>query len=571
MKVSDYIIKFLVDKGVKTVFIITGGAVMYITDSLNNYPIKYVCCHNEQALAMATEAYARVSEDIGVCIVTSGPGGTNAITGVMSAWIDSIPMLVISGQVATSQLMKTPEQRQRGIQEDNIIEIVKPMTKYAKLITDINTLPYEIDKAYNKAITGRPGPVWLDIPVDIQGANIEDINREYLPVTNKVIPDKSIIDELICKFIKAKKPLLYVGNGIRLGKAMDEFETLLKNIRCPIQTTWGAVDYLDYEDDRYAGHPGTWGQQWANKITQEGDFLLCLGTRLSFPQTGYYRDNWAKNAIKYVVDIDPIVLNEVESFGCKGILSDIKVLLKKLCCHLAHYNLNDLWQDWISECNNIRDSYPIVKPEYYNEKLNSYVFLEKLSMMVGANWTITSDVGTSFTGMFPVWRVKKGQRIINSSGLLSMGQALPSAIGAWFANPHHKILMLCGDGGFQMNIQELQTIKHHNIPVKMFVFCNDGYVTIKHTLDNHFKRLTAVDSEHGVSMPDFSKVAKAYRIRGYHIHEYDDMDIVPEILLLDEPCLVSVHTGPMQPIIPKLGAKIRDGKFQPVDFDDMII
>lgn len=577
MKVSDAIVKYLADKGVRNVFLLTGGAICHVTDSLNNDSrINYVCCHHESALSMATEAYSRIKEDIGVLIVTSGPGGSNSLTGVLSAHIDSIPMLVISGQCGTNQLIGNTGERQVGVQEADIISIVKPITKYAKQVLDKDMVLFDLDLAYKIAKDGRQGATWLDIPVDIQAQQIDyeeritDIEKTgFYKILTKIECHDDQIEWIAESLINAKKPVIQVGHGVRLAKCLPRMHELINQIGCPVQTTWGAVDYLDDSDKRYAGHPGTWGQRWANMITQEADFILCLGTRLSSPQTGYNLESWGRNAIKFVVDIDSNVLNRVQKFGCNPILSSMDYFIDNLLEKIEGINFN--CDSWLDRVKVLKDKYPVVLPEYYKEQLNSYVFLDTLSSLCDNDYIITSDSGTSLMGMFPVWTVRLGQRLINQSGLGAMGQALPSAIGSWFADSSKKQLCLCGDGGFQMNIQELQTIKHYNIPVKIFVFCNDGYLTIKHTEMNHFKRLTAVDSNSGVSMPDFTKVAEAYGIKGYHIRDYKDMDnILPVMLSSKEACLCSVHTDPLQPIVPKLGAKIVGGVFQPIEFDSML-
>ena len=577
MKVSDAIIKFLADKGVRNVFLLTGGAICHVTDSLNNDSrIKYICCHHESALSMATEAYSRIKEDIGVLIVTSGPGGSNSLTGVLSAFVDSIPMLVISGQCGTNQLIGNTGERQVGVQEADIISIVKPITKYAKLVLDKDMVLWHLDMVYKIAKDGRQGPVWLDIPVDIQAQQIDyeeriaDIEKTgFYKIPTRIECDDDQIEWVAESLINAKRPILQVGHGVRLAKCLPRMHELINQIGCAVQTTWGAVDYLDDSDKRYAGHPGTWGQRWANMATQQADFILCLGTRLSSPQTGYNLESWGKNATKFVVDIDTHVLNRVQKFGCNVVWSSMDYFIDNLLEKIKGISLN--YDSWLDTVQTLKAKYPVVMAEYYQEQLNSYVFLDRLSEMCDNNYVITSDVGTSFAGMFPVWKVKIGQRLINQSGLFAMGHALPSAIGSWFADSSKKQLCLCGDGGFQMNIQELQTIKHYNIPVKIFVFCNDGYLTIKHTEMNHFGRLTAVNAETGLSMPNFSKVAKAYGIKGYHIYNYKDMEKwLPVILNSNEPILCSVHTDPMQPIVPKLGAKLVDGKFLNVEFDDLV-
>lgn len=578
MKVSDAIIKFLADKGVKYVFILTGGAIMHVTDSLNNDDrIKYVTGYNEQSLAYCAEAYSRIKEDISVLIVTSGPGGTNAISGCLSAFVDSIPMLIISGQCGTDTLIGNTGERQVGVQEADIISMVKPITKYAELVKDKNYVLFCLDKAYKTAKAGRQGPTWLDIPVDIQAQDIDydqcmkviDIIDNHVDTEKVIQCEDDQIEWIAESLINAKRPIIQVGHGVRLSKCLPKMYELISQIDCAVQTTWGAVDYLDDTDKRYAGHPGTWGQRWANMLTQQADFILCLGTRLSSPQTGYNLQSWGKNAVKFVVDIDTHVLNRVQKMGCNVIWSSMDYFIDNLLEKIEGIQFN--YDSWLDNVHELRVKYPMVLPEYYQEQLNSYVFLDTLSSMVDNNYIITSDVGTSFAGMFPVWKVKLGQRLINQSGLLAMGHALPSAIGSWFADSSKKQLCLCGDGGFQMNIQELQTVKHYNIPVKIFVFCNDGYLTIKHTEMNHFKRLTAVNAETGLSMPYFEDIAEAYGLKSYSICDYEDMNrLLPIILDSEYPCLCSVYTDPMQPIVPKLGAKIVDGKFLPCEFDQMI-
>ena len=573
MKVSDAIVKYLADKGVKHVFILTGGAICHVTDSLNNDSrIKYVTGFNEQAISYCCEAYSRIKEDIGVLIVTSGPGSTNAISGVLSAFVDSIPMLVISGQCGTNQLIGNTGERQVGVQEADIISMVEPITKYAMQVKRKEQVLWYLSIAYSVAKEGRQGPTWIDIPVDIQAQDI-DYESTLGGIIHNEQPQLQCKDDqiewVIESLINAKRPIIQVGHGVRLAKYLPRMHELINRIGCAVQTTWGAVDYLDDSDRRYAGHPGTWGQRWANMLTQQADFILCLGTRLSSPQTGYNLQSWGKNAVKFVVDIDTHVLNRVQKMGCNVIWSSMDYFIDNLLEKIEGMSFN--YDSWLDNVQTLKDKYPMVLPEYHQEKLNSYVFLDKLSDLCDNSYTITSDVGTSSAGMFPVWKVKLGQRLINQSGLSAIGHALPSAIGSWFADNSRKQLCLNGDGGFQMNIQELQTVKHYNIPVKIFVFCNDGYLTIKHTEMNHFKRLTAVNADTGLSMPDFSKVAEAYGINGFHIWNYDDMEkTLPLILKSDESCLCSVHTDPMQPIVPKLGAKIINGVFQKIEFDDMI-
>ena len=573
MKVSDAIVKYLADKGIEHVFILTGGAIMHITDSLNNDGrIKYVCLANEQALAYASVAYSLIKEDINVLIVTSGPGATNSISGVLESWVDSIPMLIISGQCGTDQLIGNTGERQVGVQEADIISMVEPITKYAMQVKRKEQVLWYLSIAYSVAKEGRQGPTWLDIPVDIQAQDIEYESTLAGIIHNKqpqLQCEEDQIEWVAESLINAKRPIIQVGHGVRLAKCLPKMHELINQIGCAVQTTWGAVDYLYDNDRRYAGHPGTWGQRWANMLTQQADFILCLGTRLSSPQTGYNLDSWGKNAVKFVVDIDTHVLNRVQKFGCNVIRSSMDYFIDNLLEKIEGIRFN--YDNWLDNVHELRIKYPMVLPEYYQEQLNSYVFLDRLSGLCDNSYTITSDVGTSFAGMFPVWKVKLGQRLINQSGLSAMGHALPSAIGSWFADSSKKQLCLCGDGGFQMNIQELQTVKHYNIPVKIFVFCNDGYLTIKHTEMNHFKRLTAVNGDTGVSMPNFSKIARAYGIEGIHIYDYKDMEKwLPIILNANEPLLCSVHTDPMQPIVPKISpSKIINGFFSPSEFDSM--
>jgi len=566
MKVSDYVIEFIRRIGCKHIFLVTGGGCMHLTDSLNNVDIDYICTHHEQGAAMAAEIYSRLTENIGCVLVTSGPGATNAITGVISAWIDSIPLIVISGQCSSNQLIGNSGERQVGVQEADIVSIVSSMSKYAVQVTNKEGIPSIMNEAYRQAISRRPGPVWIDIPVDIQGQNIDTDVIVNTPIDSSInkVQEGAMVSKAISE---AERPIIYLGNGIRLGKAMPEMYELIHRVGTLVQTTWGSIDFLDYNDSLYAGHPGMWGQRWANMITQRSDLILCLGTRLSYPQTGYNIKSWAKNARRIFVDIDQAVLDGINSrIGGKCILSGVKEFIRSLLDSDVEY---PNYSKWVKECNILKNKYPMVVPEYNTDTINSYVFIDYLSDYTSKDYVITTDVGNSFTALFPTWKVKMGQRIVNQSGLSSMGHSLPSSIGSWFATGRPQ-LSLSGDGGFSMNIQELQTIRHHNIPVKIFIFCNDSYTTIKHTQVNHFKRLTATNRESGISMPDFSAISMAYGIPSYDIKCSNDIrGGIERVMSMEGPVLCSVYIDPMQELVPRLSTKFVDGKFTSPEFDDM--
>lgn len=578
IKVSDYIASFIISQGVKDVFMITGGGAMHLNDSIGTNPkLRYVCCHHEQSLAMAGEVYSRIN-GFAVVNVTTGPGGTNALTGVLGAWLDSIPMLVISGQVRTQVMgSKLGGLRQLGVQEMNIIEVASPMTKYAVVVSDPNLIAYHLEKAFYLAKSGRPGPVWLDIPLDIQAALIDENKLEHFELPrvaefNQQLAKKQI-EEVISLLKKAKRPLLIAGGGIRLADSKKELHLLLKKLQLPAVTAMSAHDLINSNHPLYAGRPGTFGDRPGNFAIQNCDLLISIGARLHLWFISYDYKNFAREAKQVVIDIDK---NELSKPTLKPILkvhADAKFFLSELVNNLPHHNFPN-WQEWTKYCQKLRKKYPVVLPEYKKQKkfVNSYYFTDTLSKLLSEDEVVVTANGTAFTGTLQCFNTKRHTRLISNIGAASMGYDLPGSIGAAIALPKKRIICIAGDGSIQMNLQELQTIVHHKLPIKIFVLSNDGYLAIRNTQDVYFKhRYIGADSAHGVSFPDMLKIAKAYGIPAIRIKRHQGLEQkIKKILALKGPVICDLVMNPNQPLIPKSISLITsEGKVIPKPLEDM--
>jgi acetolactate synthase-1/2/3 large subunit len=511
MKVSDLVIEFLENKNISHVFTVSGGGCIHLIDSLGkSEKLKYVCTHHEQAAAMAVEGYARLKEDVGASIVTTGPGGTNAITGVLGCWLDSIPSIFISGQVSLSQMATNTGCRQVGDQEHDIISTVKSMTKYATLITDKNNILYELEKAYDLATSGRPGPVWIDIPLDIQGS-IVDKNKLKI-YSNKITPPQ-IDNNQIYKFLnllnESKKPLFVVGNGIRLSNSYDLFNNILKQTNIPALTgVHSGVDCIDNTYEYYAGRIGILGQITSNKIIQEADLLIILGSRLNVKMTGYNINGFAPNAKKIFIDIDPNEVNKHQFNIDLFIHSDLKEFLYQINNKISNLDIFD----WRQHVKQLRSEQVYLYPKHQNIEnyASAYYFFHKLKDYT-QNLPIITSNGSAHVCTLQTFNLKKDQRLFTNVGCASMGYGLPAAIGASFVNKEQDIICIEGDGSLQMNIQEFQTIKHYDLPIKLFVINNDGYLSIKITQESFFNgKEIASGKESGVSFPNLEKICLAY-------------------------------------------------------------
>jgi len=537
MRTADYIFKYLADYGVKQIFLITGGGAMHLNDALKKEKrIKYICFQHEQAAAIAAEGYARTSGDLAVVSVTSGPGGTNALTGVIGQWLDSVPVLYLSGQVKfETTIASCPDLnlRQLGDQEINIIDIVRPVTKYAKMVTNPMEIKSELEKAIHIATSGRPGPVWLDIPLNVQGASIEE-NELKSESINESLPvaDDETISAVVRELQKAKRPLLIAGHGIRISKAQKEFMELVGLLDIPVVATFNGFDLIASESDNFIGRIGTLGSRAGNFVLQNSDLVICLGTRNNIRQVSYNWPSFASRAKKVIVDIDEAELRKKTVKGDILVHSDAGIFMAKLLEKLPKDFKVD--REWLKWCQARKKKYPVVLDEYRkpNEQyVHPYHFMEELTSALDEDAIVVAGNGTACVGLFHAGIVKKGQRIFWNSGCASMGYDLPAAIGAALASGRD-VVCLAGDGSIQMNLQELQTVRHYNLPVKIFILNNEGYHSIKMTQTSFFAGdLIGCNAECGVSFPDNSKLANLYGLKYFRINSTARMkQVIKDVL-----------------------------------------
>jgi acetolactate synthase-1/2/3 large subunit len=536
IKVSDYIAKCLAKHGVSDIFMISGGGAMHLNDSLGNHPkLKYWTNHHEQACAIAAEGYYRASGRMAVVNVTSGPGGLNCLTGVMGQWTDSIPVLYISGQVkyeTTTYSCKNLGLRQLGDQEVDIISVVKSLTKYSVVLDD----PYDVRKVIDKAIfianSGRKGPVWIDIPLNIQAAMIDELKLHDSDNDSAIDDSKpnSIllarnIDKVVQLILSSKRPVIIAGHGIRLSGGEEAFKQLVDKIAVPVVTTFNGMDLIPTDHPNYAGRIGTLGTRSGNFALQNADLVLCLGSRNNIRQVSYNWQDFAHKAIKIIVDIDQAELLKPTVKPDIPILSDVKFFCERLTCQLNGQIMPD-FSTWMKWAKDRHLKYPSVLPGYKNSKqIHPYYFVKRLTELMASDGVLVAGNGTACVAAFQAGIVKEGQRIFWNSGCAAMGYDLPASIGACIGLGGIEVICLAGDGSIQMNIQELQTLKQYNLPIKLFYLNNSGYISIRQTQDNFFMgRKVACDVSSGVSFPDIIKVAEAYNLRPASLTTTDDID-----------------------------------------------
>jgi acetolactate synthase-1/2/3 large subunit len=553
IKVSDYIFDFLQSKGIDTIFSVSGGAAAHLLNSVKEKNFKYICNYHEQACAMAAEGYARIANKPACVLVTNGPGSTNTLTGVVGAYQDSIPMIIISGQVPVDQSLgslKDITLRQLGVQECDIISMVKPITKYAIQITNPNNIVSCLEKAYQEATTGRKGPVWLDIPLDVQNAKID--------------PKEYFVDDIINIILKSKRPIIVTGNGIHLSNSEKEFLEIKDKLQIPIVSTWTSKDLLNHNDPLFVGNFGLLGERAGNFAIQNADLLLILGSRMSIPNVGYQHQSFSPNSIKIMVDIDE---NELKKPTIKidyPINRDLKFFLSVLKTRLKNQNIPD-WTNWIDKTQSWKKKYPVFQPEYKinDGKINSFYFMEVLSNKLTDNNIVVTDMGTSYTCTMQSLQMNGKARLFTSSACCSMGFGLPGAIGAYFADPSKDILLIAGDGGIQMNIQELQTVIHNKIPLKIFLLNNNGYLAISLMQDNLFKsNYIGSNPDSGISNPNFVKLADAYGFKTYIFNNNIELEKgIDEVLSTKGPVLCEIKMIENQLLIPRVqSSKDKNGK-----------
>ena len=568
MRVADYIFKTLADRGADTVFLVTGGGAMYLNDALGREKrLHYVCCLHEQACAMAAEGYARIRNKPGIVSVTTGPGGTNAITGIAGAWLDSIPMLVISGQVKTETMLSSfPDLkvRQIGDQELNITDIVKPITKYAVCVRDPQEIPRELEKALYLCSSGRPGPVWLDIPLDVQAAEIRDDISNLFSV--KELPLKPSTADILCileKLKTAMRPAVIAGNGVRLAGGVEDFRQLAEKLGIPVLTAISGIDLLPSDSPWFFGRPGILGERPANFILQNADLLLILGTRMGIRMTGYSFHTFAPNAFKIMVDADPEEMKRPLFPVSYPIHADAACTIRALLDALPE-TIPPSYDQWLAYCREIRDRYPVVLASHRarTDYVSSYYFAELLSEHLAEDAVLVTGNGTAYTSTYQALKVKKKMRVFANQGCASMGYGLPAAIGAALADRKKQVVCITGDGSIQMNLQELQTIVNQKLAIKIFVYSNQGYLSIKLTQDSFFNGFrVGSDPSSGVRLPEIRRIAEAYGIKTFQLANHRQTEeLIAQILAEEGPVLCEVLTDPLEKLGPKASSsRLPDG------------
>lgn len=580
MKVSDIVAKVLEEKvKSKHVFLLSGGGMMHLLNSIGSNKFFHpIATHHEQAASIAADIYSKISDTPGICFVTTGPGCSNAITGVAGAFMDSHPTIFISGQVSRANSKRNTNVRQIGIQEIDPIPLVNSITKYAVTVWEPKEIKYHLEKAIYLATTGRPGPVWIDIPLDVQGATVDlkdlkEFNPSELVETNKNNSLQEQFKTLIEKIKTAKRPLLVLGGGVHLAGLRDEVEGLVKLLNIPVQTSWNGMDLIEENHPLFFGRANLFGPRYPNFIIQNCDLLISLGARLGMQHTGYNIKAFAREAYKVMVDIDGEELNKPHLNIDLKINDDLKNIFPLFKTIKESFQPKD---EWIQYCNAVKKEFPkspskeIVSTEKY---VNPYYFTKVLSDCLPED--IVFPIGSSGMGhtiITGIFEVKKGQRVFTSKGLAAMGYGLPSTIGACFASNFKKTITLVGDGGFQLNIQELQTIVHHQLPIKIFVFNNEGYHSIKMTQKNFFNgNFVGSTKESGVSLPDLKKISDAYGISYSKILNNVDLDhSLNEFLSKDGPGICEIYIDPDKPLEPKLASfRKADGTMESNPLEDM--
>lgn len=571
IKVSDYIFKFLKGIGVEHVFMLAGGGCMHLVDSLGNSGINYVCCLHEQAAGIAAEAYAQYINNLGVCLVTTGPGATNAITACAAAWLESTPTLFISGQVKTADYnQRFHGMRQSGFQQVDIISMVEGITSFSTTIMDPNDIRHYLEMAVYIAQSARRGPVWLDIPLDVQGAEVDEASlRAFELYGLKVEPEKvPEIAEVIENLKEAKRPIILLGNGVRLAGGTNTVGQLLCQTvkkELPLMATWKMIDLLPH-----ALRPGMIAQRAANIGIQRADFVLCIGARLDYGQTGFNRDSFAKNAKLVIVDIDSSELSKFPR--ATKICRDAKVFLDEFLKNIDWMKKGQ-YHEWSKELKELEAKYPVIKPDYFvDHPLNPYAIISIISNhLKKGDVIIPGSSGAANELTFQSIPLKMGNRIFSSHGLGSMGFGIPASIGSALASGQ-RVVCIEGDGSFHMNAQELETIRRLNLPIQIFVLNNLGYGSIRHTQRNYFEgKYVGSDYRSGLSLPDIYKVARAHDIPAYKAWNLDSAKrVIEEVMSGRGPAVVDIAISTEHITQPRImSQKLPDGTMKSADFDDM--
>ena len=566
MKLSDYVIEFLVNEGIKHSFVISGGAIVHLADSANEHPeMQIIGTQHEQAAAAAADMYSRITNNLGLCMTTSGPGATNLVTSVCNAFFDSIPIICITGQVARFRIKPTKGLRQKGFQETDIVSIFKSITKYSKLILDPNDIRYELEKAISISKRGRPGPVLLDIPDDLQR---EEINPEELKPYEHEVQKNDInptnLNEFKSLLSFSKKPVLVIGAGVRISNEIDRTIKFAENLGIPFLLTWGAKDIIEYSHPLNMGGLGVCGPRGGNFAVQKSDLVIALGTRLSQMITGGKQDLFAPNAKKIMIDVDSEEINKFDKSTFELDLSINSSLTEFFDevegAHIKDLSNFDIWRGKIKEWI---DAYPICMEEYRlnTDRVNAYVLIDELAKKCKEGDIILTDAGGNLSWTMQGFEVKKNQRVVSAWNHSPMGGSLPMAIGGAFAKPKKDIVCIIGDGGLMMCLEELATIKRHNLNVKTLVFNNRGHGIQKQTMDTWLNsRYVLVDEESGLYFPDYSKIAESFDIPFISISNQDQLKNLDKIFSTHGPIICDIAIKDDQKIEPmlKFGSGIED-------------
>ncbi len=580
IKLADYVFQHLADVGVRHVFVMTGGGAMHLNDALGKEKrLTYICNHHEQACAMGAEGYARVAGKLAVVNVTTGPGGINALNGVFGAYTDSIPMLVISGQVKRETCMGSypgMTLRQLGDQEVDIIRMAAGVTKYAVLVQDPTQIRYHLERAIHLAQSGRPGPTWLDIPVDVQAAQIDpaaqrayDPAQDALPLDHKRLEMQC--DQVLAKVAGAARPVCLVGSGVRLSKSEVLLEQAMRKLGIPVVGAWTGVDLLGDDDPLYCGRAGTIGDRAGNFVVQSSDVLLVLGSRLPIRQVGYDFKSFARHAFKIQVDVDPAELDKPYCKPDLGIACDLHEFLSTLDRRIKQ-PAPERHAKWLAWGKARIKRYPVLQARHTApaKLLNPYHFVHTLFESFTKDEVIVCGNATASIVPMQAGRVQKGQCLFANAGSASMGYDLPAAIGAAIARGGKRVICFAGDGSLQLNIQELQTLVHYNLPVKLFVLNNGGYVSIRQSQKNFFGRLIGEGPKSGVTFPDLVKLAAAYGIPALRVDTQDFMSRIAPLLEQPGPVLFDVMLDPEHVFEPKSSSKqLPDGRIVSAPLEDL--
>ena len=589
MKLSDYVLGFVADLGVRHCFLVTGGGAMHLNQSLAaETRITPVCNSHEQASAICAEGYAKATHGLGFCMVTTGPGGTNAVTGVAGAWLDSTPVLFVSGQVKRPDRMfdavtnQPLGMRQLGVQEVDIRSIVRPITKYAETILEPGDIRYHLEKACHLALTGRPGPVWIDIPLDVQATPIDETTlRAFDPrelddngSRHEISDVAAEVQRVIDAFNACERPLLFAGNGIRLAGAEAEFEDLRACLGSPTVATWCAADLVPSDDPTYVGRPGSVAARGANFALQNADFLLTIGVRLDFAITGYAPQNLAREAHKVVVDIDPAELAKLHPHVEQPVCADAKTFLTELLRRMDDLQPRD-HAPWLARCADWKTRYPVVTDEHRKPEglVSVFNFADVLGTEVSSDdRLVVGNSGSAIEIYLLACPTLHSQRLYHTAGLGAMGYAVPMAIAVSIANPGREVVAVDGDGGFMFNIQELETIRRLKLPIKFFVLNNDGYSSIRASQTAYFAKPTiGADRETGLTIPDLSAVGEAFGLGTYVIANQTRLRAeIRRVLDMDGPVVCDVNVIPDEVRAPRLQSTQKpDGSFVSRPLEDL--